>query len=321
MARSMEALSGLVPATITPFTPTEEVDEPSLRRYLEWLGGFDLGGVVMHADSGEVHALSADERVRVTAVTAEVLGGRIPVIAGLSAQSTASAVTEGRRLREAGADGLMVFPPVAFYGRPLPPELPEGYYRAIGEQVGLPLVAFQLLDALGGVEYSPEALRRILQIPQVVALKEASFDAMKFRATLGLVRNLVRDLPRRISLLSGNDPFIYESLLMGADGCLIGFGTIAVAQQAQLCRAVAERDYAGAEKITEALRPLNEAVFASPVRDYRARLKTALVTLGVIASDTVRAPLVTTAESQRSALVDALRAAGETPVRREKRQS
>lgn len=308
MPSTMEALSGLVPATITPFTPEEVLDEPSLRRYLGWLAGFDIGGVVMHADSGEAHMLSADERVRITSIAVEVLGGHCPVIAGLAAQSTANTVAEGRRLRDAGADGFLVFPPMAFYGKPLPPELPERYYSTIAEGVGLPLVAFQLLDALGGVEYSPETLRRILRIDQVVAIKEASFDAMKFRATL----DLVRDLPRSVSVLSGNDPFIYESLLMGADGCLIGFGTIAVSQQVQLCRAIAERDYTRAEKLADVVRPLNQAVFASPVRDYRARLKTALAALAVIDSDTVRAPLVPTPESYKPALIEALRVAEDT---------
>lgn len=317
MPSTFATLNGLIPATITPFTPDEELDMPSLRHYLGWLGGFDLGGVVMHADSGEVHALSVDERVRITATAVEILGGRCPVISGLAAQSTAEAVRQGKRLRDAGADAFLVFPPMAFYGQPLPPELPERYYRTIGDEVGLPLVAFQLLDVLGGVEYTPEALRRILQIDQVVAIKEASFDAMKFRAALGLVK----DLPRKVSMLTGNDPFIYESLLMGADGCLIGFGTVAVAQQVRLCQAVADRDFATAEKIAEAIWPLNEAVFASPVRDYRARMKTVLAALEVIESDGMRAPLVPTPPGEKPALLDALRAAGDTvPLQKEEGQ-
>jgi 4-hydroxy-tetrahydrodipicolinate synthase len=297
----LNALRGLIPATITPFRSDESLDVDSLRRYLAWLGGFDLGGVVMHADSGEVHALSNDERTEITAVTAEVLGGRIPVIAGLAAQSTTSAVAEGKRLKDAGADAFLVFPPMAFYGKPLPADLPERYYKTIADEVGLPLVAFQLLDALGGVEYSPDALRRILAIEHVVAIKEASFDAMKFRTTLGVAR----DLPRRISLLTGNDPFIYESLLMGSDGCLIGFGTVAVAQQVEMIEAVKTRDYDRAEKLVEAVRPLNETVFGSPVRNYRARLKTVLAELDVIDTDHVRGPLVRTAEIEKPALIDA----------------
>lgn len=304
---TIDSLSGLIPATITPFTPEGDLDEQSLRHYLGWLGQQGVGGVVMHADSGEVHALSQEERIRVTTVAAEVLGGRVPVIAGLAAQSTAAAVHDGMELRAAGADGLMVFPPIAFYGASLPPELPETYYRTIGTEVGLPLVAFQLLAALGGVEYSPETLRRILAVEQVVALKEASFDALKFRATLGLVRSL----PRPISLLTGNDPFIYESLLMGADGALIGFGTLAPAVQVRQHQAVAERDFTLAAKLTEQLQPLNDAVFASPVRDYRARTKVALAMQGVIDNATVRAPLTSPAQAEIDAIRIALESAGE----------
>jgi 4-hydroxy-tetrahydrodipicolinate synthase len=308
MSHPLTSLSGLIPATITPFTADGALDEVSLRRYLEWLGTFDLGGVVMHADSGEVHTLSPGERERVTTIAVEVLGGRIPVIAGLATQSTAEAVEAGLRLREAGADALMVFPPLAFLGSPLPAELPEKYYRVIADQVGLPLVAFQLLAALGGVEYSPDALRRILAIEQVVAIKEASFDAMKYRATLSLVRSL----PRPLSLLTGNDPFVYESLLMGADGALIGFGSLAPGLQVELCRAVTERDYERAESLTRALQPLNEAAFAAPVRDYRGRVKAALAAQDIIGSAAVRAPLQMPPAHDVEAVVQALRTAEST---------
>ena len=92
------------------------------------------------------------------------------------------------------------------------------------------MIAFQLQPALGGVIFSEETLKRIAAIPQVVALKEASFDARLYLQT----RRMIERLERPIDLLTGDDNFIYESFVMGGEGALIGFGTLATAMQVQM---------------------------------------------------------------------------------------
>jgi 4-hydroxy-tetrahydrodipicolinate synthase len=298
-------LHGILAAIATPFEDSGEVDHAALGPYLEWLIGQGVHGVVVHADSGEGHALTPEEREQITATAAEVVAGRIPVIAGLIAQSTEEAVRLGLQDRSAGADALMVFSPTSFLGNPLPPEVPEAYYAAIANRVDLPLVAFQLQPALGGCEYSPDALRRILAIDHVVAIKESTFDALKFRTTM----RLVRTLDREIAFLSGNDNFIYESLALGADGCLIGFGSLASREQVAIYDAVKAGDLDTAAEIYDRIAVLVDAIFEPPIRDYRGRTKAALVALGVIPNAVVRAPLpqITALETEsiRRVLIEA----------------
>jgi 4-hydroxy-tetrahydrodipicolinate synthase len=298
-------LRGILAAIVTPFDEDGAVDHGVLRSYLDWLVEQGVHAVVVHADSGEGHALTAEERQAITRTSADTIGGRIPVVAGLIAQSTDEAVRLGLQDRAAGADALMVFSPISFLGTPLSPEIPEAYYSAIAEGVGLPLVAFQLQASLGGCEYAPEALRRILGIGKVVAIKESTFDALKFRTTMRLVRTLGRD----ISYLSGNDNFIFESLVLGADGCLIGFGTLASREQVEMYDAVNAGDIAAAAGIYNRLQVLIDAVFEAPIRNYRGRMKAALVQLGVIPNARVRSPLpqITQAESDsvRHGLIEA----------------
>jgi 4-hydroxy-tetrahydrodipicolinate synthase len=105
--------------------------------------------------------------------------------------------------------------------------LPFQYHAAIARATGLPLVLFQLQPALGGVIFQPDVLKKLLEIDEVVAIKEASFDRRCFAETA----RLLATAPRRVALLTGNDNFILESFLGGADGALIGFGTIAIAEQ------------------------------------------------------------------------------------------
>ena len=120
--------------------------------------------------------------------------GDVPVIAGLSAMFTEQAIEEAKRAEGAGARGLLVFPIPAYQGQPLDPGIPVAYHEAIARGCGLPMVAFQLQPALGGLNFEPDALRAMAAVEGVVAIKEASFDARRFVDTA----RLIADLPRPI---------------------------------------------------------------------------------------------------------------------------
>jgi 4-hydroxy-tetrahydrodipicolinate synthase len=293
-------LRGIVPACVITFDADGQFDEAAYRRYLQWLLAQGPVALAVNADTGEGPHLWPDERERVLRVAVDEAED-IPIVAGLSASFTAQAVDEAKRAEQAGAAGLLVFPIPAYQGTPLDPALPVAYHEAIASGCALPLVAFQLQPALGGVIFSEETLQRIAAIESVVALKEASFDARLYLAT----RRMIERLDRPIDLLTGNDNFIYESFVMGAEGALIGFGTLATNLQVEMYRLTRQARWQEARAIWERIMPLEEAVYAQPVRDYRARTKIALKHLGVIESTVMRPPLLPTSE----AAADAIRAA------------
>ena len=299
-------LRGLIPATLLPLTSDSEIDEPALRVYIRWLLGFDgLRALAVNMDTGEGPHLSRDEKRRVLEIYADEVRGRIPLLAGIGGPYTSAAIDLARDAQAAGANGLVVFPIAAFAGDPLPPELPYAYHAAIADAVPLPMVLFQLQPALAGVLFSRETLLKLIEIPAVVAIKEASFDAVKFVET----RRILDEAPRRIAFLTGNDNFIFESFVLGCEGALIGFGTIAIAEQIDMFRRIAAGDIDGASRINHAVvRPLADALFAPPVRNYRARLKEALRLLNVIPNRHMRPPLLDLDEAERGAVKTALAA-------------
>ena len=239
-------------------------------------------------DTGEGPHLSADERVRVVELVAEEVGDRAVVVGGLAASYTAQAERLAADAARAGATALLVFPIGAYQGEPLDPEIPVRYHRAIHEASGLPLVAFQLQPALGGVNLPAEALERLMTLEGVVAIKEASFDAKRFVETVRAVSAVAPDAV----VLNGNDNFLLEAYLLGAEGALLGFGTLAAAEQVAMLDAVRAGDLDIAKDLSARLQPLCDAIFAPPVRDYRARTKHALMALGVIDRAVVRPPLL-----------------------------
>jgi 4-hydroxy-tetrahydrodipicolinate synthase len=298
-------LHGIIPACVVTFDADGKFDERQYRHYLQWLLPQGPVALAINADTGEGPHLWPDERERVLRVAVDEAGD-VPVIAGLSAMFTAQAIEEGKRARDAGARGLLVFPIPAYQGTPLDPQIPVAYHEAIARGVGLPMVAFQLQPALGGVIFSEEVLRRIAAIDDVVALKEASFDARLYLQT----RRMIERLPRPIDLLTGDDNFIFESFVMGAEGALIGFGTLATAEQVEMHRLTVEGKWDAARAIWERIMPLEEVVYGQPVRDYRARTKVALKELGVIESTAMRPPLMPVPDDAATAIRAALVAAG-----------
>jgi 4-hydroxy-tetrahydrodipicolinate synthase len=301
-------LAGIIPATVTPMRNGGEVDEGRLRRYIRWLLTFDgLKGLAVNMDTGEGLALLRDERRRILEIYAEEVRGRIPVLAGIGAPNTAVACDLARDAKDAGASGVVVFPHPVFIGEPLPAEVPYEYHRAIAEACHLPMVIFQLQPELAGVLFSEEALLRLASIPNVIAIKEASFDEQRFVDTI----RTLEAAPKKLQILTGNDNFILGSFILGADGALIGFGTIAIAEQIEMVALLrAGKGHEANEIANNVVQPLEAVIFAAPVRDYRVRLKEALCELGVLEHADMRPPLLALSDDERRSVREATRRAG-----------
>jgi 4-hydroxy-tetrahydrodipicolinate synthase len=296
-------LNGLIPATVVPMDAKGDPDEPALRRYVRWVAEQGPVALAINVDTGEGPHLTHHEKLRILEVVKEEVD--IPCVAGVAGPFTAQAVRQAADLKAAGADALLVFPIPAYLSTPLDPRIAVGYHQAIAE-VGLPLILFQLQPALGGVNYDSETLRQLAGVDGVVAIKEASFDARRYLDTL----RLVQALPRPITMLTGNDNFIYESFVLGCAGALIGFGAVMTREQVEMIRAWQQGRTEEARELGARVQRLADAVFAPPVGDYRARLKECLVILGVLERAHVRPPLVPIADDERARLRDVLAEVG-----------
>jgi 4-hydroxy-tetrahydrodipicolinate synthase len=291
-------LQGIVAAPVLPMLPDYSIDWTSLRSYMRWIVGQKPTAIAMNMDASEGPALERDEQIEVLRVCGEVIAGKVPLVSGLIAGSTQSAVRWGNELKGAGAQALAVFPPFpTFLGNPVPSEMIYAYHKAIADGVGLPLIAFQFPKAFGP-DFPPDTLARLATIPEIVGLKEASFDTQKTVETI----EAARALPRKLGILTGSDTFIFEAMVMGCDGALIGFACTATAQLIDMQQRVAAKDFAGAAATWERLGPLARYAWRAPIRDYRPRMKEVLKMQGLIAHATVRPPQLGIDEAERTEL-------------------
>jgi 4-hydroxy-tetrahydrodipicolinate synthase len=299
-------LRGIIPAIVTPMTDAGELDLPALRRYVQWLAEQEPVALAVNVDTGEGPHLTADEKRQTLEIVAEAVAGKCKVVAGVAGPSTAQGTANARAARAAGADALLIFPISAFLGQPLNPEVPYRYHAAIAEAVDLPLILFQLQPALGGVLYTPETLHKLIAIPTVAAIKEASFDAMRYLQ----VKAALETASRKITFLTGNDNFICESFILGAEGALLGFSTLGTREQVMMLEAVRRGNIDEARELGARLQPLADVIFAPPVTDYRSRTKEALKMLGILDNTTVRLPLLPVSEAECETIRGALQRAG-----------
>lgn len=219
---------GIIPAAITPFTAGDQVDVTALKANLEVVLDAGVGGLVATGTMGEAGQLSDDERRLVIGTLVEVAAGRVPVIAGVSAGSTAAARHNVAIAREAGASAVMCLPPLHYPGT-----LSEvvAFYGEVARD-GLPIMLYNN-PAASGVDLVPEVIAQIAAaVPDVVAVKECSGDARR-------IAQLVDDTD--LEILIGGDDWALEGYATGATGWVSGVANVAPAE----CVALQEHVEAG----------------------------------------------------------------------------
>ncbi|WP_328996132.1 dihydrodipicolinate synthase family protein [Kribbella sp. NBC_01245] len=204
-------VQGLVPILATPFHPDGSLDLPSLRR----LTGFQLAsgvdGVAVLGMASEAFALTAAERRLVTSAVAEVVAGQVPLVVGVAATSTVTAVEQTTEAAAGGAVTVMVLPP---YMVPASPAQLPLFYAAVAA-VG-PEVMVQDAPGVTGVAMSPQQIAELSSIPGVTSVKvEAPPTALKVAAVVDRL-----DEPGFVVLGGQNAQFLLDELAAGAVGSM-----------------------------------------------------------------------------------------------------
>jgi 4-hydroxy-tetrahydrodipicolinate synthase len=303
-----EDIAGIIPAVIVPMGPDYAIDFEAYRRYLKWIVSLGPVGLAVNVDTGEGPYLTSDERAEVIRVTKEVAGKRCKIIAGCGGPATATAVANAKVARDAGADALLVFPTAAFLNDPLDPRIAYDYHKAIADACDLPIVLFQLGTVFGGVNYTPDSMRAMMKLPQVIGIKDASFDPTRFCQ----VRDIVNEQDRKITLLTGNDNFLLESFLLGAEGGLLGYGAVGAGLLIEQLDAIKQHAFDLAKRQQATVQGYCDYIYGRPIGDYRGRCKVALVHMGLLDPEQtyVRPPYQSLWESEKDRARDAVRKFG-----------
>jgi len=287
---------GVIAAPFLPMHADGEIDWPCLERYMDWLAAQNPTGIAMNMDASEVIALSEEEQDQVIRTCLGVVKGRVPFLSGIVAGSTQAAARKAERYARMGVEGFPVFPPFpTFSGAPVPGEMIYRYHKAIADAAKLPIICFQFPKGWGP-DYTPDILRRIADIPELIAIKEASFDVAQTLSTI----EVAADLPRKIGVLTGSDTFIFEAMMMGCNGALIGFAGTFTGELVAMHASVQEGDTSKARAIWQKIGPIARYCWRPPIRDFRPRMKEVLRLQGHFPSAAVREPQLGIDDTERA---------------------
>jgi len=236
---------GVFPAATTQFAPDLAVDHAETGRGLENLIGDGVHGLISLGTCGENNSLEPDEKRAVLKTAVEVSAGRVPVISGVSELTTARAVRFAQDAEALGADGLMVLPAMVYV-----PTLDElvAHFTAVAEATRLPIMIYNNPTAYR-VSVGIDALERLADLPNIVAVKESAPDTRRFT-------DLVNAFGDRFVLMAGLDDVALEGLMLGAEGWISGLTSAFPQESVALYDAFIAGDTARALEIYRWFMPL-----------------------------------------------------------------
>ena len=276
---------GSIVALVTPFRE-DALDERAFQRLIAWHLEEGTQGFVPVGTTGESPTLSHPEHERVIELCVEAVGGRAPVIAGTGSNSTEEAISLTRHAKRAGADAALVVTP--YYNKPTQEGLFQ-HYRAVAA-VGLPVVLYNV-PGRTGCDLLPETVARLCELPQVVALKEATGTVQRTQQVLARVGD-------RLTLLSGEDALNYPLYCVGARGCISVVSNVAPWLVSGCYDAVCAGEHDKARALHYRSLPLADALFleSNPIPT-----KAALAMLGRMSPE-LRLPLCPMTDSNQKKL-------------------
>ncbi len=287
--------SGSLVAIVTPMRPDGRVDFEAWGRLLDFHLRNGTNGVVVGGTTGESATLRDSELRELTERACEQARGRMPIIVGAGASSTATVVERVGWLSELPVDGLLIVTPA--YNRPTQ----EGLYlhfAAAAEAARKPIVLYNV-PSRTAVDMLPATVGRLSQLPGIVSVKEAVTEA-------GRVRALIEACRKDFVVLSGDDATARRAIREGARGVISVTANVAPRAMADMVAAALRGDHATAEKLDAPLAALHRDLFieANPIP-----AKWALTRMGLM-GEGIRLPLTPLSAAAQPAVLEALRDAG-----------
>ena len=291
----MNMITGSIVAIVTPMHEDGSLDLEGMRRLVDFHVQEGTDAIVSVGTTGESPTVDVEEHHEVIRATVEQAAGRIPVIAGAGANSTAEAIDLTRFAREVGADAVLSVVP--YYNKPTQEGLYQ-HFKEVAEAVDIPVILYNV-PGRTVADLSNETVLRLAQIPNIVGIKDATggFD----RAC-----DLIARAPKDFAVYSGDDASAIALMLMGGKGNVSVVANIAPRLMHEMCVAALAGDLAKARELHFRMLGLHRQLFceANPIPVKWACAQLLLTDVGI------RLPLTPRAKEGHERVRGAMRQAG-----------
>ncbi len=246
-------IEGSIVALVTPMTADGQVDWKSLHALVEWHIEKGTNSIVAVGTTGESATLTVSEHSEVIAKVVDQVNGRIPVIAGTGANSTAEAIELSRAAKDIGADACLSVTP--YYNKPTQEGLFQ-HYSHIAKSVDIPQILYNV-PGRTGVDMSVETVIRLSTVNNIIGVKEATGDIER-------AKEIIANCPSDFLTYSGDDITAVELILAGGHGNISVTANVLPDQMAKLCALALQKSADEARALNNQLMPLHEGLFVEP---------------------------------------------------------
>lgn len=291
----MKEMSRVITAMVTPFDENLQVDYQRAQELARRLVDLGSDGLLVSGSTGEAVTLTVEEKLRLMAAVVAAVGARVPVWGGTGSNDTAASIALTKEAEKVGVDGVLLVVPA--YNKP-PQEGMYQHFKAVAEATSLPVMLYNVPGRTAS-NLLPETVKRLAEIDNIVALKEASGD-------LDQVSEIIRSVPEDFYVLSGDDSLTLPILAVGGHGVVSVSGHLIADRMMAMIQAFTAGDVRTAAAIHAEVFPINRAIFCTtnPIP-----IKTSLRYVGFPCGG-FRPPLVEATETQMAVLKEAMRAQG-----------
>ena len=288
-------ITGSLVAIVTPMHDDGSLDFPRLRSLIDWHIAEGTDGIVIVGTTGESPTVTVGEHCELIRVAVEHCAGRVPVIAGTGANSTAEAVELARFAAQAGANAHLSVVP--YYNRPTQEGLYR-HFRTIAEAVELPLILYNV-PGRTVADLANDTVLRLAEVPNIVGLKDAT-------GNLDRACDLIERAPADFALYSGDDMTSAAFLMLGGHGVISVTANVAPRAMHALCAAAVAGDMRTLRETNAGLTGLHRDLFceANPIP-----VKWAVARMSLI-GDGIRLPLTPLSAAHHERVRAAMRKAG-----------
>ncbi|MEA4833024.1 MAG: dihydrodipicolinate synthase family protein [Oscillospiraceae bacterium] len=273
MTKIPKPLHGVIPPMMTPLDKNENIDEAGTKRLIERCINGGVSGIFILGTMGEGQSLIDREKKKFIKISHDAVAGRVPLFAGVSAESHRKVMKNVENAIEAGADYIVVLPPYFFYAS-CRDEIIK-YYKDIAKYSSIPLVIYNN-PVMTGNKIDLDAFKELSEEKNIVGVKNSSGD-------FDFHMMLLREFENRndFSVFSGVETMCDASMMMGSDGIVAGMASLTPEIFVALYNAAIAGDFKEAREIQKKLLEIMNGIYLDGYFAWQIGQKYALSLLGV----------------------------------------
>jgi 4-hydroxy-tetrahydrodipicolinate synthase len=319
---------GIIPSPPIVFTDAtcRTIDEDAYRAHLRFLLQHDIDGLCVGGHAGETECLSMDERLRVVAIAREESRGRVPVMGGVIADSTWSAIDQATALKEHGVDmALYCLPNIVGWDAETADAMAVAHFNAIDKATKLPFLIYGGPGDRSSCRLMPITFERLATTCEYlagmkIAVRGIATGENSFADCVSALERAKAKTGRTVNALIAGDANLHGALSAGGAGTVNACESVRVEENTALYKAFLAGDHETALRIQARMKPLADVIYGLAIGRsftyFHYRFKIATWMLGRIPNAYMRLPQVPPPADEITMIYDALVAVGKQPVHR-----